>query len=616
MNLYYPFPAGWIKNNQNYRLKKEILKCDILSLDIFDTTIIRLVESPNDIFTKMEQNSFCKKTGFSKDIRVNSQITAEKQYGNMTDINYIYGIIKERLGCSKEDINSLIQIELETEARYSFANEIILEIIKFANENKKKIVFVSDMYLNKKYLQILLNKVCNPDFLYDVYVSCDYGKTKSEGGLFDKVRKDFPDKNILHIGDNIKSDFLSALIRRNIHPIWNIYPRKKFSFKDRYIKYNLETRKTDIYCWAFSEIAPGLMGFCKWIDKKAQEDNCKQLLFITREGEFLKQLFLLYDINKKYSVNTLYASRRSILGSSAGTNWDYLAKTYKHGTVGHFLNAFNINTNEINNRLKLENENDFYKEISKYKDAIMDYSKEQKDMFLSYISSMVDVNANIGFIDVGWKGSSQNFIQNIFRKNKYTGKLYGYYLGEFYEPEYNIIKSGYLCSSKDNSYTPDVLNAGFVFENILSPSFGSTLRYCIKDGKVIPVLDTEDTDRDKCILDAQRAILDYFNFVNRIQLEQPGYKELISNMFKTLDNPSYKMAKCMGNIKYKDYGEIKYVARPEPLFKYLKEPGKFFYDFRHCGWNSAFCKRLFKLPLPYFKIYKCLKKLWHNLASL
>ena len=83
-------------------------------------------------------------------------------------------------------------------------------------------------------------------------------------------------------------------------------------------------------------------------------------------------------------------------------------------------------------------------------------------------------------------------------------------------------------------------------------------------------------------------------------------------MFKTLNNPSYKMAKCMGNITYKDYGEIKYVARPDSLFRYLREPGKFYYDFHHCGWNSAFCKRLFKLSLPYFKIYKCLKELWHK----
>ncbi len=612
MNLYYPFSAGWIKNNQKNRLKKEILKCDILSLDIFDTTIIRCVEYPTDIFTKMEQRSFCKEIGFSKDIRVNSQITAKKQYGNMTDISYIYEVIKKRLGCSKEDIGSLIQIELETEARYSFANEIVLEIIKFAEENKKKIVFVSDMYLNKKYLQILLDKVCNLDYSYDVYVSCDYGITKSEGGLFDRVKKDFPGKKIIHIGDNIKSDFLSAIVRKNVHPVWNIYPGKKLSFKDRYIKYNLESRKTDIYCWAFSEIAPGLMGFCRWIDKKAQEDNCKQLVFITREGEFLRQLFLLYDIGKKYRINTLYVSRRSILGSSADTNWDCLAKTYKHGTIGHFLNAFNIAASEINDKLKLDNENDFYKEISKYKDAIMDYSKEQKEMFLSYISSIINVNENTGFIDVGWKGSSQNFIQNIFRENKYTGKLYGYYLGEFYEPLYNIIKSGYLCSAKDNKYTPHVLNAGFVFENILSPSFGSTLGYYTKEGKVMPVLDTGDTYRDKCILDAQRAILDYFNFVNKIQLEQPGDKELLNNMFKTLNNPSYKMAKCMGNITYKDYGEIKYVARPDSLFRYLREPGKFYYDFHHCGWNSAFCKRLFKLPLPYFKIYKCLKELWHK----
>ena len=80
-------------------------------------------------------------------------------------------------------------------------------------------------------------------------------------------------------------------------------------------------------------------------------------------------------------------------------------------------------------------------------------------------------------------------------------------------------------------------------------------------------------------------------------------KEILDKLFRRLNNPSYKFACEMGDIQWSDADEMAYVARPQRITQYLLDYKRFLCDIKGSGWKSAFFLRLFKIPLPYFKIY-------------
>ena len=74
------------------QFKSEIKKYDVISFDIFDTTIIRMVDDPTKIFSLMEEcakevgvTSFCMKRG-------NAQKQAQFQFGLSAKLDDIYDV--------------------------------------------------------------------------------------------------------------------------------------------------------------------------------------------------------------------------------------------------------------------------------------------------------------------------------------------------------------------------------------------------------------------------------------------------------------------------------------------------------------------------------------------
>ena len=104
-----------------------------------------------------------------------------------------------------------IEDEISLEKNQLFADPDMLEILKICQSKRKKLYFVSDMYLSADVISdFLLSKGVKQPF--NVISSSDYGKPKSKGLfeiLFDRERGVTPER-MLHIGDNFRSDFLAA----------------------------------------------------------------------------------------------------------------------------------------------------------------------------------------------------------------------------------------------------------------------------------------------------------------------------------------------------------------------------------------------------------------------
>lgn len=605
---------------------------DILSIDIFDTLLVRLVETPLRVFENIEKYGNKYNIDNFAEKRIQAQADVAKEKGKSTQIIDIYKCLMEKESIAGEDVlNDLIDTELEFEAKSCIVNKTILKLVEDVLHEGKIVIFISDMYLRHSDI-IKLLKIKKVDLLTEGISSCDVGKGKADGTLFSYVANYFPNKKILHIGDSFRSDFLNARKHDEFNSVWFPFRRKCLTEKffeicnSKNRKYDLValnsliSEKSFFYQWGYDCLAPSIWSFCNWLEKKAENDNVDTLLFLTREGAFLKSLFDIYqsEHSNKISTKLLYASRKSVMGASCNLNWDDIYSLYKNGSFYALKKDFDIPDEEYKNVLKkysideslrLSDVSGGQVALEELKDFCIKYSLRQKEIFKSYLNEL-KLGPKVGLVDIGWKGSMQKYLERIFNSTEDGIEVFGYYWGEIYSDEHKQLKKdGFLCSSKNDVFLPQTLNAGYVLELSFGADFGSTSSYGIDNtGRAIPILDKNTHFKADEVQDIQSAVKDYFHEINAIY---PTYEidrvESIRGLFKNLNNPSLSFSERMGDLAFYDLGAIRYVAKPDKMVKYLKLPGKLKRDLHYCGWNSGFCRRLFKIPFPYYAIYRHVK---------
>lgn len=120
-------------------IKESIAAADVVSFDIFDTLIFRIVNEPEDIFTLI---GYILNIKNFKEIRQKGQQMAsmkvEREYGfPHADIDEIYEYIKQTSDM-KVDWEYVKNYELEMELDSLVCNKEILEVYKFAKNSNKE----------------------------------------------------------------------------------------------------------------------------------------------------------------------------------------------------------------------------------------------------------------------------------------------------------------------------------------------------------------------------------------------------------------------------------------------------------------------------------------------
>lgn len=186
---------------------------DVLSLDCFDTLIWRNVDTYQDMFYALQEKPTFKTMGLTALQRMMYEDKARggayfKKQTSEVNLFDIYGYINNDL--SHNELEALIQEEVQTEIAHSFAQSIIVELMRLAHKKNKKIIIVSDTYYSQQQLYYLLAKKLPLDVLNSIdkiYCSCEYDLSKSQG-LFKHILNErlISAKSILHIGDNPIAD--------------------------------------------------------------------------------------------------------------------------------------------------------------------------------------------------------------------------------------------------------------------------------------------------------------------------------------------------------------------------------------------------------------------------
>lgn len=607
-------------------------KYDIISFDIFDTLLKRNVKRPTDVFMYIEKKynepGFCEeRIEAEKKARIkknNVEITLEEIYNEMSRDFY--------------------DKELEAEAELLIANKWMLPVYKKAISDKK-VIIISDMYLSEDFISNILKR---EGFVgYDkIYLSSKIGKTKKSGELFEHVLNEIgEEKKVLHIGDSYVSDFkIPKKYGIEAVHIPTYVEKKCFKIKQKGIESNIinsfinnttELKKSEYYRFGYEKFGMFLWGYSKWLHKEIIKADISNIYFFSRDGLIMKKVFdLMYnDVDTYYLEVSRRSLRVPILWMNHNINHvinmvspskqislvslfedlGLKVENYKDKIEKHGFDAGTVF--DRNNILENRNFQALYSEIEEDIDKV---SKEEYLMLVEYIKKN-KLKGKFAIVDIGWSGGMQRYLYETLMNLNIQSEIKGFYIGvaDYYKRNIEVVPSldlnGYLFDFLHDKEAVDA-RSSFVglFETLFLEQDGSVKNYTYDNGVVkanrLPyeyMIDGKPTNEYLRVKEIQEGAIDFIKRIGNIDIELSA-SDLFTGIKKTGSTPNKQDIKMFADFRFFDDGETMYLAKPRKMSDYFLNLKLLKKDFLASRWKIGFMKRLFKINMPYEKIYKFL----------
>lgn len=620
----------------------------IVSFDVFDTLIKRIGIEPKDIFAIVE-HEYKKEWGLHHcdnfvEKRIYAETTARrKALEDEISIEDIYDELKEFF--SSKERKWLLDKENEIEYRLCFLNPYIRDVYEYCKKKNKTIIITTDIYLHKNQIKKMLNKCGISEWSY-LLVSSDLKKTKASGALFEYMFKElhFDRDDIVHIGDNRKSDFINAkkngirgiLIPRKIDNLTyanlndeNINNRCVSTFINNTIINLPQSKRIGYECFG-----PLLYGFVTWVKDNLKKRNISDVFFLSRDGFIIKKAFDIINNDKNIKSHYFLASRKALrvpLLAEKIDFLDFINRNFWEDSVstGYFLKEMGFkDTKGIdpfidNNFCYSVNKKQLIKDpilkrvfeiaISKMKSK----AQKEKEAFVKYANSMGLGNEKCAIVDIGWHGNMQVNIERLLDGKVYFHQLYGYYIGVIPSDNHHtdVSMKGFLFDDDENIdlYRMEA-DVNSLFEQVFMAPHGSVANYVLNDdgsfgGVEYCEYEQDDEESIRLLNDYQNGGLEFVRrFYEYSDLFYIDGKKSASAILNQFLNPTYIDACQWGNLKFKD-SEERALVYSLGLFFYIFHPKKMLKDFRRSVWKEGFLKQTFKFNINYYKLIKLRQKI-------
>lgn len=512
-----------IQGNSKEFLLHMVKERDVVSVDLFDTLVMRQILFSTDIYELLDEE--LKNRGIFFDDFAKQRVSAEKElskhkapslveiYQYLMDLNGFSGLIAEELA------------ELE----WSIDISLVVPRVEMCNflsqmwNMGKEIYIVTDTYYSRKQIEAILQK-CGINSYTDVLVSCEYGTSKTQK-LFGNLRKRIGKKSCIHIGDDTIADVESA--ERNGIEVCRIYSgidlweavgclgmekyvddlsdRVKLGlFVSRIFNspFQFETTEKKICVNNANDIgfmffAPLISDFVLWLNEQVAE-NVDNIWFGARDGYLIQKLYDCIGNTTKTSVYFLTSRVAAIrAGVKNLADISYIDEMKFSGTVQE----------QMQERFGIQ----IPKQV-KDKESILDYAKEilstaeiKRKNYLKYIKTLDRKDGNIAFFDFVAKGTCQMFVEKVL--NKQLMGLYFLRLEEDNPKTQGLnIKAFYQAEEKLDSV---IFDNYYILETMLTAPMPSVLEFD-ENGKPCYAKETRDDESIKCFSQAQEGISDFF----------------------------------------------------------------------------------------------------------
>ena len=572
---FYELTTPWSDRYES--LKKAILweKHKVISFDLFDTLIMRPFYDPTDVlfFVAKEAEKivpFLKETTFKQCRLQADNLARKKMHGSEVTLTQIYDCLAEICNISNESAKKIQQVEEELELKYCYARNVGKELFDLAISTGKTVIIVSDMYLETKTVQAILDKNGYKGY-NNLYLSSETKTLKADGKMYKTVISSVdahPDE-ILHIGDNwnndivtaskygIKTFFLPRAIETFENGISDIYTGNSahpFKNKDRTSINSTDSMRQlplrcavgiaanklfdnpftpfqessnfngDSYYMGYYALGMHVLGLAKWIHKTAKNNGYEKIVFLARDGKMLKDVFdyLCKKTNSPIKTEYFYATRKALMPYSIGCAEDFfnignIVDLSAHTPLS-IIALFQSILKPLDNNAKNE-----YHKLGVNLDAKLD----DQAIFFKFVNALIKVSYSEELRVAAFDKASIAF-KNVFNDKTatfdigYSGRLQsiicelsGCSIDAFF-----VHTNGYnttqICKNKFNihsyyDYSPTI--SGIIREYFMSDPTPSCYAYDINGNSITPLLEkpTDSTNFEStyAIKEMQKAAIDY-----------------------------------------------------------------------------------------------------------
>lgn len=423
---------------------KKVSEYDVVSFDIFDTLIFRPLTEPTDLFYFVGND-----LGFMdfKNVRMQAEYEARMQCYKKNKhmeigIKDIWDELEKMTGIPA--IKG-IELEMQYEMRFCYANPFMQKVYKGLQKLGKKIIITSDMYLPAEFLEKMLKKNGYTGFSH-IFISNEYKASKAEGDLYDVVKADAAKNGrMIHIGDNQHSDIamakkrkVDALHYQNVNQYSLMYRPYDMSAiigsAYRGIVNNYLYNGLNVYSkpYEFGFIYGGLfvLGYCNFIHRYCETNGINKVLFLSRDGDILMQAYKMLYPNESFEY--VYWSRRAATQLMAENNrYDYFRRFLYHKvnqkkTVFEVLKAMDLEglCEKLPEAIAMTDELTD-KNVKKLKRFIEDNWSDVRTVYETkhmaakkYYQAVLADCQKVCAVDIGWAGSGaislDYLVQNVW----------------------------------------------------------------------------------------------------------------------------------------------------------------------------------------------------------
>jgi len=583
---------------------------ELISIDIFDTLLFRAVAQPIDVFKhvwdKAKENNICltdiSPTEFMKlriEMERHARNKAIKREVNLDDIYC------EIPGFVVSDVERLKELEVEVEIELCYPNFDMLDILTEIHETGKKIVLLSDMYLNTAQITTIINSNAIDVKLFDhIIVSNEYKCSKQSGELFSVLFNLYPvveKEKILHIGDNKNSDYMQAL-KTGIHAYhYDVIPDKLYSIYDyEKIRHDipqkelLSLRKAaaasdyqkvmeqTAYEIGASIIGPFLTLYISWVCERLDKLGIDRIYPLMREGFLLGELLRreASDRGQKLFVKPIYVSRKvTYISSIESINREVIedmigARNLTIEEALIFVGVEKMDFNEVSDYFEVR-----FKESHKIsynsgtlkehlirrllepanKFTIETYVKKQRGLLNQYLLQEIGGLTDVATIDIGFFGRIQLWMEKSLNLDQRKHSMKHFLaIGVVGEKLFDSINyEGYYSTYAENSdLIPTIHRTTDVLEKLISVTEGSTIGYENVKDSIVPLKSSEVNN--KLYLDIVfkgiYSFQKYWFAFRSIKPELAGQclknrRESLMILHRLIDLPRYSEAELLSNFE-------------------------------------------------------------------
>lgn len=519
-------------------------KIKVVSFDIFDTLLVRHSLNPKDILKLIGEVA---KAKYKVDIKKN-RLEAEAVLNNPNaTIDDIYDYICRQQNLSKDLKKQLILLEEQIENQCLIKRQDVFNLYEYALKKRKRVIAVSDMYLSSDFLEKTL-KEKSYDKIQKIYVSNECMARKNDGKLFDFVlaAENIKGAELLHIGDNFMSDYVSAK-KKNIKSVYypsivtflvkqnplfkmiceqsnqNFYTNILYGFAlNRFYNSQNESKVFNKKLYANLTdvinlfIAPTVLFIAlKMHNHKMIQSAYSKLFFAARDGYLPMLVYntLSEAMDSSIPSEYLYGSRRAYLSGSFSSFeeifYDVSLKADESYTFMDFIlsyvndcalaNSICSSESEAQNYSLVKQKDKVLIIIRKYADELNRYLQEEFERAKKYYQNKIGEEARAVVFDTGYGGSVSAGIGNYVNT-----KIDKCYVFENSKNRMSDMKNAtltyVLCANSDY----DRSSLGIVLEELFSPLEGGCKGFVNENGEIKPIFDSfsyrEEMRKDACLI--------------------------------------------------------------------------------------------------------------------